>query len=497
MKERVSRRGVLAGLGGLTLWPGLVAAGAPNASLHPVPRPADLKVKAGGGLDGLVARFGIRGDVVCAVADVQSGLHLEALDGGRGLPPASVAKALTALYALDVLGSAYRFQTRVIVTGSIQSGVLTGDLVLKGGGDPTLDTDDLAALVAKIKAAGIREVKGDFIVDDSALPYVRSIDKEQPDHVGYSPSVSGIGLNYNRVHFQWKRGSSGYSVQMDARTEKYRPDVQMARMKVAKRRAPVYTYEDRNGVDQWSVASAALGDGGSRWLPVRKPAAYAADVFSTLARVNGVKLPKAKLRSAQGGTMIASHSSKDLQTILRGMLKYSNNLTAEMVGMTATAKRGVPFRTLKQSGQAMSDWAAQKYGMQNTRLVDHSGLGDASRMAPKDLVDALVQVRQSNALRPILKPFLMRDSKGRINKAHPIKVDAKTGTLNFVSGLGGFMTAADGTELAFAIFVADQERRSRISREERERPEGARPWNRSAKKLQQKMIERWGSLYGS
>ena len=81
--------------------------------------------------------------------------------------------------------------------------------------------------------------------------------------------------------------------------------------------------------------------------------------------------------------------------------------------------------------------------------------------------------------------------------SHPIRVDAKTGTLNFVSGLGGFMTAADGIELAFAIFVADMDARARAKAQPDEIPRGARAWNRQAKKLQQALIERWGALYGS
>jgi D-alanyl-D-alanine carboxypeptidase/D-alanyl-D-alanine-endopeptidase (penicillin-binding protein 4) len=96
-----------------------------------------------------------------------------------------------------------------------------------------------------------------------------------------------------------------------------------------------------------------------------------------------------------------------------------------------------------------------------------------------------------------MKTFPLRDAKGRINKNHPIKVDAKTGTLNFVSGLGGFMTSGDGTELAFAIFMADTKTRKRIPRSERERPAGAKTWNRKAKKMQQALIERWGAVYGS
>ncbi len=84
-----------------------------------------------------------------------------------------------------------------------------------------------------------------------------------------------------------------------------------------------------------------------------------------------------------------------------------------------------------------------------------------------------------------------------MNKGHPIKVRAKTGTLNFVSGLAGYMTAKDGTELAFAIFVADTRAREKIKRNDRDRPQGARGWNKRAKVLQQRLIERWGAVYGS
>jgi D-alanyl-D-alanine carboxypeptidase/D-alanyl-D-alanine-endopeptidase (penicillin-binding protein 4) len=118
-------------------------------------------------------------------------------------------------------------------------------------------------------------------------------------------------------------------------------------------------------------------------------------------------------------------------------------------------------------------------------------------MTPDDLVGALVKVRQDGRLRPLLKSFPLRDANGRTRKDHPIQVDAKTGTLNFVSGLGGYMTAPDGTELAFAIFTADTARRAGIAKAAREVPAGARSWNKRAKQLQQKLIERWGTVYGS
>lgn len=145
----------------------------------------------------------------------------------------------------------------------------------------------------------------------------------------------------------------------------------------------------------------------------------------------------------------------------------------------------------------MSKWAAQRLGMTQARLVDHSGLGDGSRLAAIDMVRALVAAHHSGPLRGLMKNIPLRDARGKVNKGHPVKVKAKTGTLNFVSALAGFMTAQDGTELAFAIFSADTQRRARLSKAQRERPDGGRRWNKSSKRLQQSLIERWDALYGN
>ncbi|EEE38992.1 D-alanyl-D-alanine carboxypeptidase/D-alanyl-D-alanine-endopeptidase [Rhodobacteraceae bacterium KLH11] len=492
MVDRISRRLFLGGLGA-SLVPGTGLAEAPLVSLRPVLRGAQPSEA-----ERLVRAAGLKGEVVFAVADAETGTPLEVFGEGRSLPPASVAKALTALYALDVLGADHRFETTLIADGPIENGILKGDLILAGGGDPLLDTDALAAMASKLREAGIIEVRGAFKVYDGALPYVFSIDPGQPDHLGYSPSISGISLNFNRVHFEWKREGNGYGVTMDARSAHYKPSVDMASMRVENRSLPIYTYQPSARQDRWTVAKGALGNGGARWLPVRKPALYAGDVFRTLARVNGVVLgPVQVTRQKPEGAALVVHQSDPLDSILKGMLRYSTNLTAEMVGLAATKARGVKAQNLEESAAEMNRWAAEGFGANGVGMLDHSGLSGASRIAPADFVKVLAAARQSKTLRPLLRSFTLADKNGRPVRDHPIKVDAKTGTLNFVSGLGGYLTTADGVELAFAIFTADIEHRATIPREFRERPDGARAWNRRSRKLQRNLIERWGALYGS
>lgn len=494
MKKTVSRRALLGGLAAIL--PSPLLANAPLASLRPQARKSSLARTALPSAQDLISRSGLSGKVVCAVADLRSGKVLEDVGGRDGLPPASVTKAVTALYALETLGPQHRFETQVLITGGLSGGVVGGDLILRGGGDPFLDTDALADLVKDMKAAGVREVRGRFLVYGGDLPYVKSIDPGQPDQLGYSPAVSGIALNFNRVHFEWRRQGNGYSVTMDARARRFRPAVTSSRMQIANRQAPVYGYRAAQGIDQWTVARSALGRSGARWLPVRNPVAYAGDVFRTLARSQGIVLKEAREASSlpSGVQRVARKNSATLEFIAGEMLKFSNNLTAEMIGLAATRARGKSTRSLSASAAEMTRWANQRFGMSRTKFVDHSGLGDASRMTATDLILAL---SKSPGLRGLMKPVSIRDANNKVVRNHPIKVNAKTGTLNFVAGLGGFLTAPDGSELAFAIFAADTKRRAGLTRAQRARADGAKSWNTRAKRLQQALLKRWGAAYGS
>ncbi|MDW4498446.1 D-alanyl-D-alanine carboxypeptidase/D-alanyl-D-alanine-endopeptidase [Sulfitobacter sp. D35] len=492
----MTRRGLLGGLLATVASP--VLSEAPTVSLRPHLRGVAAARPRFAEAETLVSQARLSGAVAFAVADAKTGEVLEGQSSATAMPPASTAKAITALYALDTLGGDFRFETRVAATGGVEDGVVKGDLVLAGGGDPELDTNGLAELASELKAAGVREVKGDFLVYDGALPRLTQIDADQLEYVGYNPGISGIALNFNRVHFEWRRAGSGYAVSMDARSNKYRPDVGVASMAVVNRSLPVYTYADGGARDDWTVAKGQLGNGGARWLPVKKPGLYAGDVFATLARSHGIKLkPAQTVDTLPGGVTLAARNSRALSEILRGMLRYSTNLTAEMVGLWATRTRVGPVPTLAASAHQMNLWSVEAMGCDGMDLKDHSGLSDQSRVHPGDMVHVLVRAHEANLLRPILKDVTMRDSQGRPVKTHPVKAAAKTGTLNFVSGLAGYVTALDGRELAFAIFTADEDARSRIPRADQEGPPGARPWSARSRRLQVKLVERWGTVYGS
>ncbi len=499
----ISRRVFLAG--GLSAAAGVTFAEAPLRSIRPASRPdriggaaPEIARLTRPSIDDLIAKAQLGGRIGFVVADARTGVVLESRAPDLAMPPASVAKAVTALYGFSALGADYSFTTRMIATGPVEDGVVQGDLVLVGSGDPVLDTDALAEMAAALKARGVRAVTGRFRVYAGALPYVRSIDPAQPDHVSYNPAISGLNLNYNRVHFQWQKAQAGWSVSLDARSATLRPAVTVAKMAVVNRELPTYTYRAQGGVDEWTVASKALGNGGTRWLPVRRPDLYAGEVMQVLAAAQGITLPAPQAaRERPRGTVLVAHDSARLEAITRLMLKYSTNLSAEVIGLTASAARGAPADSLKVSAAAMSRWMRDGFGARTARFVDHSGLGDSSRISASDMASLLVKVGPGSMLHALMKEIPPKNANGEPDATARHTIHAKTGSLNFVSSLAGYVTSAEGAPLAFAIFTGDTDRRAQIAREDMERPDGARAWARRSRWLQHQLINRWAALYSA
>ncbi len=480
---RLTRRAMLSGA--VSALATAAYAEAPLTSLRPIAR-----VPAGDAIADMVLSRATSGEVGVVVADMQSGEILEDIDGAVAHPPASVTKAFTALYALEALGATHTFNTRLFADGPISNGILDGNLILAGGGDPNLVTDQIAELARKLKETGLREVRGDFLVWDNALTNLDEIDDSQLDYLGYNPTVTGLNLNFNRVHFEWKQEGADYVTTMDARSANYRPAVTTARISVVDRAAPVFTYRDAGDVDQWTVAKDALNKEGSRWLPVRHPALYAGEVFAVFARSHGIVLKAPQETSNRPtGIPLVRYASAPLDEMMRGMLRFSTNITAEAAGLAATAARVGAPRGLRTSAFGMARWAAERAGGIAPRFVDHSGLGDASRVSPRDMVRLLMAPDVMATLQPIMRDIPLVGEDRQVIDDPQVAIKAKTGTLNFVSTLAGYVRTKSGRDLAFAIFASDLDAREAGKLQGDESPPGARGWNARSRRLQQDILK--------
>ncbi len=485
----LTRRKVLAGfLAGVAApaW-----AEAPLTSIRP-PRRGMAEPDAGA--QALVAAAKLTGELGYITADLTTGRILEQHGADQLMPPASVTKAVTALFALEKLGVDHRFVTRVMRVGEVVNGRLDGDLILAGGGDPELDTDKLADLVALLAQTGLREITGRFIVYTGALPERAEIANDQPDYVGYNPSISGLMLNFNRVNFVWKQVGQDYQIAMNAEGARSVPPVSMASMQLVNRDAPLFAYEAGEGLDRWSVSRAALGKAGGRWLPVRHAGEYAAQVFAWHANAQGIKLPTAEVTRdlPPQAIEIVRREGEPLPEVLRKMLKFSTNLTAEAVGLTASGAG-----TQAGSAAVMTSWARRKFAITG-RFGDHSGLGPVSRISPADMMAVMIGARRDPhgaMLHDLVRNLGLADANGKAQDKAEVRVHAKSGTMNFVSNLAGYVTAPNGHELAFAVFTADLPRRAAVPIAQRESPEGDAAWVRRARRLHGLMVRRWAQLY--
>ena len=467
---------------------GMARAAGPVSVPVPPLRPDYVPPKPKQPYEKMIDEARLDGKTSFVVMDANSKEVVQAHNAHVGLPPASVVKALTALYAMDVLGGEHVFETKVLGTGYLDSGgVLKGDLILCGGGDPELTTDGLGDLSKQLVEMGITSISGKLYVWSGSLPFAERIDRNQPEHVAYNPAVSGIMLNRNRIRFEWTRKSGGYDLNLDARSGRYTADVTVAKISAQERMGKVYTYEDLGGTDGWTVAKAALGKGGARWLPTRQPVAYAGEVFRSVSEQNGLVLPESEETSVipSDSFIMAKRESPVMSKILKDMLKYSYNLTAEAVGMAASAKRlGRPV-SVSDSAREMNRWARERFGQVGIEQVDHSGLGDRSRIAPIALATLLTDPWCKETLVPLIKMKSVAASKGTIKKWH------KTGTLHYASGLAGYLDMPNGRELTFAIFSVDFDRRKRADLKGSERPPGSKSWGQRARHLQNRLINSW------
>ncbi|MDO5705785.1 MAG: D-alanyl-D-alanine carboxypeptidase [Paracoccus sp. (in: a-proteobacteria)] len=458
----IGRRGFLIGAV-LMPW----AARAEGLAMRPAPRPVP-------GSAAIIGRAALPGAVEYAVLDAGSGAVLDVTTQQGAVPPASTLKSVTALYALDRLGPQHRFRTRIIRAGDM--------LILAGGGDPHLDSDGLDRLAADLVAAGAG-TPARFAVWGGALPRLPQIAPGQAMHLAYNPALSGMILNFNRVHLGWRRTAPGaYDMQMQARAARQSPRAYTIRAEVAAQ-SQVFRYLGEGPPERWRVSRAALGQQGSRWLPVRLPELYAGDVFQTLCRARGLVLPAPEvIETLPPGDELAGIDSEPLTVIVRALLRYSTNSTAEAIGLAVSGAAG-----LAESGAAMAEWLRGQGILGEARFADHSGLSDASRISPLTMAQVLAGPGMRLGLPDLLRENPLTDDLGR--EAALPGVRAKTGTLNFISNLAGYADTAGGRKVVFAIVSTDPARRADAAGHEQS--PGVARWTRAAKTLQRDLIRGW------
>lgn len=382
--------------------------------------------------------------------------------------PASNFKLLVGAVALDRLGPDFTYSTTVYATGEINSrGVLEGDLVLKGGGDPILNTDDLASLAKQIKSKGISKIAGNLLVDDSYFDDQRLGWGWSWDDIPYyySAEISALNINRNVVDVYVRPGQrvgSRAVVRIDPPTDYVKvdnsattggPDIE--KNVWVDRILGSNTIRVRGVVPLGTKANAP-----EEAITVTEPALYAGYVFrDRLAREGILVLGGVKSGTLpQDATELAVHRSAPLSQILSLLMKPSDNLIAEVLLKTLGAE--IKGQGTTNAGIEVETEFCQQIGMDLTalKIVDGSGLSRLNFISPNNLITLLAYMYGHKHASIYINSLPVAGVDGTLRNrmkgtAAEKNVRAKTGYVSRVSSLSGYVNTMSGEPLAFAILM--------------------------------------------
>ncbi|MGH0037813.1 MAG: D-alanyl-D-alanine carboxypeptidase/D-alanyl-D-alanine endopeptidase [Myxococcota bacterium] len=383
----------------------------------------------------------------------------------RPLTPASNAKVLTAIAALNAFGPTYQFETEVRSDAPPDEAGAVGRLAVRGVGDPVLNSEDWWRLAAALRHEGLRRIRGDLVLDDSAFDRHRWHRRwGRTSSRAYHAPVGALNANYGAFEVSVTPGDApGEPVAVAVSP----PVPYLEVSNAAKTGSPgarsslVVDRRARPGGETVVVRGTMPAGGSPRtyYRSVLDPTGYAGAVFRMQLEAVGISLEGALVRGDARalGYELMRFKGRPLSEIVRLFVKYSNNTVAETLvkalgareGAIGSWENGVP-----EVGRSLAEMGIDGEGI---ALVDGSGLSYENKVSPRALVDALRAARHSFDFGPeFVSALPIAASDGtlaeRANGAHH-RVRAKTGLLNGVTGLSGFARLGDGRLAVFSVLV--------------------------------------------
>ncbi len=404
------------------------------------------------------------GDWGIAVAD-EAGKLIWALEADQPLVPASTVKLFTTGFARSVLGSDARRPTRVVGSGQVNTatGQWVGDWALELNGDVTLERGagygpSLYDLAAQMYAQGIRRLSGPFTVRSAAGPADASWPSAWASrHRGrlFAPLVGPLTLHENVVWFTVRPGKVGQRAQLvQAAPSGVESLVRITAVTRAGRRSRLRFIAQPNG--SWVISGTIGSRAGARRYSATasRPALFLEAAWAAALKRAGIEWVR-KSFPAPGSDeaapkILAEVTSPTLDSVASEVNRRSLNIGAELLLQWA-AGRG------PEAPQALADHVREVTGLgEQMRLVDGSGLSGQDRVSPATFVAYLAKFPQTAAGRnfPQLLPANGSGTLRRLRDGLPEAgvVRAKTGTLNDVSTVVGYLGRSKGTLLVSLMY---------------------------------------------
>lgn len=407
------------------------------------------------------------------VQSLDRGERLYELNPRTLLVPASTAKLVSLAAAAEAVGWDFRFETTVRATAPIVDGVIHGDLIVVGAGDPSIGGragTDLSGWAASLKAQGVRRLDGRVIGDDDGIEEPRPQLAWAWDDLGYSTGVLFGALNVaeNRLEVTIAPaastgGPATLSVEPYAAS---RPLVN--RTITGPTGSPQLLWpEQRPGEPSLTVAgSIPAGASPARLLvSAGNPTFWFAAVFRHALLTAGIDVTGEPFDvddavpppPRDGLTVLHTHRSATLAEIAQPLLKDSINLYGEAVLRLNVPRGTFPTNDAALEGlrSRLAAWGIPPEGLQ---VIDGSGLSRRDVVAPEVLVAVLRRMYDPSERSPWMTALPIAGRDGTLadrmrGTAADGNLRAKTGTMSNIRTLAGYVRTRDGETLAFAIMA--------------------------------------------
>lgn len=396
-----------------------------------------------------------------------------------GLVPASTMKVVTTAVAAELLGPDYRFVTELQTTGTLaEDGTLDGDIVIRGGGDPTLAAEELSPTFSKWKAAlagaGVESVKGRVIGDASIFGTVLTPDTWQWNDLGnyYGAGACGLTVHKNLFQATFRTPSVGAKAPFTGTSPKLPGCEFVNEMRVGSSGSGDngYVYGDAYGKLFTFRGTVPAGSGAftiKGALP--DPAFFCARTFSEYLDENGIPVagePTTDRLLGIAGEEIGARkkiheqSSESLSSLLVTTNHQSDNLKAEClhraIGVNAKGDGGTPAASAAIRGF----WEEKGIDMTGFFMGDGCGLSRANTVTPRQMTLMLYHAAKAAHFETFRKSLPVAGQSGTLKSigggtAAEGRIRAKSGTMDRIRNYAGYLEARSGKRYAFALFVTN------------------------------------------
>lgn len=418
-----------------------------------------------------LARIGVPPSAVALfVQEVGGAPPLVAHRLSEPMNPASVMKLVTTYAALDQLGPAFTWRTRILSSGQIHYATLRGDLFITGGGDPRLSVERLWLLLRDLRAQGVQRIAGDVVTDRSFFhlpPHDPDAFDQRPLRP-YNVGADALSVDYGAIHLRVSPTASGATVSSETLPTGLVIDNRIRRSTGATCPDPtntlIATRRETGASTRLTLeGSLPLGcvDAFDWHLAPLDPAQHFEGMFRALWKELGGEFD-GHFREGSAPTnaqLLAESVSPPLPEVLRDMNKWSNNVIARDVLATLGAL-SEPGTDSPTAGTRVVQRSLTANGISTTGLVieNGAGLSRSERVSAATLGQLLQSAWRSRTMPELIAslPIAGMDGTARRRLAGtPAAGSAhvKTGTLDGVRTLAGYVLGSSGHRYVVVLMI--------------------------------------------